>query len=244
MGRLRCSSLSNPKHSCACFPVTIQTNCFNFSLKSLDIQTFATFGTLVLVTLCSDDAIILIKLGTELKKTKYMPFTLDAARTTTRPTHWKRFSTQSLKGQENYWRILNMAGANVIKCSIRCFCPSSAGNTRVRFCRIANAFLRRQHTKPMKDDNVQDVCSAQFLIYLFCAARKFDLHKDCVTLALVKFTYSYYWFAGPFNWEYFGYLRERDFSVTISEYCIESNLGELMWVENFKFSASAWIVQW
>ena len=173
-----------------------------------------------------------------------MPFTLNAAQTTTRPTYWKRFSTQSLKGQDNYWTILNMAGANVIKCSIRCFCPSSAGNTRVRFCRIASTFLRRQHTKPMKDDNVQDVCSAQFLIYLFCAARKFDLHKDCVTLALVKFTYSYYWFAGPFNWEYCGNLRERDFSVTISEYCIESNLGELIWVENFKFSASAWIVQW
>lgn len=70
MGRLRYSSLSNPKYSCACFPVTIQTNCFNFSLKSYDIQTFATFGTLVLVTLCSDDAIILIELETELKKTQ------------------------------------------------------------------------------------------------------------------------------------------------------------------------------
>ncbi|CAH3152829.1 unnamed protein product [Pocillopora meandrina] len=54
-----------------------------------------------------------------------------------------------------------MAGANVVKCSIRCFCPSGAGSTRVRFCRIASAFLRRQHTKPMKDDNVQDIISSR-----------------------------------------------------------------------------------
>ena len=39
-----------------------------------DIQTFATFGTLVLVTLCSDDAIILIELETELKKHKIYAF--------------------------------------------------------------------------------------------------------------------------------------------------------------------------
>ena len=61
-------------------------------------------------------------------------------------------------GREN---TSNMAGQEVIKCTIRCLCPPISSNTRVTYYRIASNFLRRQHTRPVEDDRVKNVSTAQ-----------------------------------------------------------------------------------
>lgn len=76
------------------------------------------------------------------------------------------FSAQAFRGVtfdrgDGTENTSNMAGPGVIKYTIRCLCPPISSNTRVKFCKITSAFFRRQHTRPVEDDRVKNVSTAQ-----------------------------------------------------------------------------------
>lgn len=146
--------------------LSCQFNC----LISINLQTFATFGTLVFVVLASEDAMAPLICRTKRKYREKVSFYFSFAFNVVQLKFIRHIGNvlvprPSESDIEGVWegRVIrgentsNMAGPGFIRCTIRCLCPPISRNSRVKFWRITSAFIRRQHTKPVEDDRVKNV---------------------------------------------------------------------------------------